>query len=469
MFGPIAPPSALTPHHQGLLAIRFRSSVDELLGAGDPAASEAPGIARLLELHAADRLRGTTALHPEVDHRIAAERRRALRDHLVIAAAHRGGTRAHARAFLVDVGPRSSVFDDLSERLGADRHVESVGPVPIRYLMAGRASAADGGLVAPVTRNWHLARIAWEPDQRRGYRDAASIRVGVLDSGVDRDHPALRRTVRGYVHRYPGLAKVSARDHLGHGTHVSGIIGGRDPGVDLHGVCRAQIRVWKIFGDQPQLDPSLNLFYYLVEPTLYWRALHACVVEKIDVLNLSLGGTTMDRQIEKPLFDDLLARGTAIVAATGNMRQSGSPRCFPAALPKVIAVGATDENDVVAPFSSRARHMALTAPGVGIWSSLPRYPGNPMFAAVTTAGKTPHRGAPKPRNRHFDAWPGTSMAAPLVAGAVALLLANRGPMSSEEARTALMKAADRVPSMKGKRWTPDYGAGRLNIQRLLAE
>ncbi len=458
-FGQIAPPLALPPHHPGLLAVRFRDSL---------AGANAPGIVRLLEHHRAGRLRRVTPLHPDVARQIDDQGCRSLAEQLRIASRYSGPTARHARTFLVDAGARQAMADDLADRLAADPQVESVGRVPIRFLTARAGKALPADLVPPPLRNWHLGQIGWRPAERRGFRDAPGVRVAVLDSGVDVDHPALEGRIRRYVYRYPKLAALSGQDHVGHGTHVSGIIGGNDRGAELHGMCRADLRVWKIFDDAPELDPTLGLFYYLVNPTLYWRALHACIVERVDVLNLSLGGTTMDDHIEGPLFHDLLAQGTTIVAAVGNMRQNGSPRCFPAALPHVIAVGATDQHDIVAPFSSRARHLALAAPGVGIWSSLPRYPGSPMFAA-TRAGNRFRRGKPTPRNQRFDAWPGTSMAAPLVTGAVAVLIANRGRVSCAEARTLLMRSSDRVPGMKGKRWTPDYGAGRLNLQRLLAE
>jgi hypothetical protein len=60
------------------------------------------------------------------------------------------------------------------------------------------------------------------------------------------------------------------------------------------------------------------------------------------------------------------------------------------------------------------------------------------------------------------------MATPHVTGSVALLRANKGHLNPSEARLALMRTADKVAGMDGSDFTSDYGAGRLNLERLLA-
>ncbi len=61
------------------------------------------------------------------------------------------------------------------------------------------------------------------------------------------------------------------------------------------------------------------------------------------------------------------------------------------------------------------------------------------------------------------------MATPHVTAAVALLRANRPEITGDEVRAHLMRTADRVTGMQGEVFTPDYGAGRLNLHRLLTE
>ena len=176
----------------------------------------------------------------------------------------------------------------------------------------------------------------------------------------------------------------------------------------------------------------------------------------------------MRKSQERILYDDLIAQGATLVAAMGNARAAGSPPSYPAALPGVVAVGAVGLDDRVAPFSSRGRHIALSAPGVSIWSTLPNYAGQIGFHPRRGVRGAPRVGAAMPRNTGGDAWPGTSMATPHVTAAAALLLANRGAMSGSEVRQALMKSAGRLAGMKRNRWTPDHGAGMLDLAKLLA-
>lgn len=202
---------------------------------------------------------------------------------------------------------------------------------------------------------------------------------------------------------------------------------------------------------------------------MYRRALADCLEQGVEVINLSIGGPGKPDPQEQDLFNLLLANGTTIVAAMGNERQFGSPTSFPAAIPGVIAVGATSLNDRVARFSNRGNHISLGAPGVAIWSTLPTYPGQLGFEAVPGPGGLPLEGKPLRRETDYDAWDGTSMASPHVAAAAALLVANRGKMSPAAVRTQLMQTADRVAGMQGRDVHPDYGAGRLNLLRLLSE
>lgn len=357
----------------------------------------------------------------------------------------------------------------LRRLLERDPLVESVSPVPVRHLFR------DGGtkpVVSPLPpqRDWNLHRIGWhEARARQGFRDAANVVIGVLDTGVDPAHPALRGRVVRYVHRYRDVPDDAARrDIVGHGTHISGIMTARPPrGSSLHGMTAAQVHVWKVFRDEPILDPSGAIFMYPADPILLYRALQQCDRDRLDVINMSFGGASPPDPAEQAIYERLLARGTVLVSSMGNGRKAGSPTMYPAALPGIIAVGATDLNDVVAPFSSAGPHISLCAPGMSVWSTLPTYDGQVGYQVRRTASGRARRGAPMLRNSIYDAWPGTSVASPHVAASVALLLANHGKASPADIRQRLMETADRVPSMRGRGFDPDYGAGRLNLFRAL--
>lgn len=260
------------------------------------------------------------------------------------------------------------------------------------------------------------------------------------------------------------------QDIVGHGTHVAGTIGaaiGNKTGID--GICKCDLRIWKIFTDQPVYIEAQSAFIYVVDTLMYLRALGDCADEGIDVVNLSIAGTGSPTPQELQLFNILSASGTVVCAAMGNNRMIGSPTSYPAAIQDVIAVGATSVNDAVASFSNRGDHITLAAPGKGIWSMLPTYDGQSGFAALRLPDGAVKEGKPLRRERDYDSWDGTSMATPHVAAASALYIAKAGRSDGPTVKRALQKSADRVSGMSGKAFHPDYGAGRLNLAKLLSE
>jgi len=233
--------------------------------------------------------------------------------------------------------------------------------------------------------------------------------------------------------------------------------------LGINGICKCKLHAWKIFPDQAEF--SGEDFGYFVDPVMYRRALADCLEQDIDVINLSIGGPGEPDQQEQDLFDALLANGTTIVAAMGNEREEGSPISFPAAIPGVIAVGATSITDRITQFSNRGDHISLCAPGKGIWSTLPTYPGQFGFEAVRGPTGKWVEGKPLRRETDYDDWDGTSMASPHVAAAVALLVAKNGKTGPGATRTTLIGKLDAVPAMGGKKFDSDYGHGRLNLAR----
>jgi subtilisin family serine protease len=316
---------------------------------------------------------------------------------------------------------------------------------------------------------WNLRKIRWQ--EARGLRkfvEPESINVAVLDTGLDEQHPELR----DHVARYEWLPEVgsvsSPEDIVGHGTHVAGtIVADFNNTVGIHGICQCRLNAWKIFGDTANYYRSIGYYTYVVDPVMYLRALLDCLDADMDVINLSIGGPGKPSPQEQFAFDALLANGTAIVAAMGNERASGSPTSYPAAIPGVIAVTATRPNDTIANFSSRGKHATIAAPGVSIWSTLPSYPGNSGYEANRSSG-TVRQGKPLYREKDYDAWSGTSMASPHVAAATAVLLSSKGSMPVSSVEQALRDSAVKVADMRGQDFDHDFGSGRLDLESLLS-
>jgi hypothetical protein len=382
--------------------------------------------------------------------------------------AERRSPKQGAGSLLVELH-ESANLDALHETLMGDPHVEWVARVPTRYLVCAAGLGAGRSEPPPPSDLWNLRRIRLDQAARLpNFAEAYDVRVGVIDTGAQTDHPGLTDCVRDYVFDHHDVDDVDVRDVMGHGTHVSGVVGARRiNGTGSCGVCRCDLRVWKVYRNQAEYTKSANKFLYPLDPVMYRRALAEFAEEGVAVLNLSLGGVEPPDPVERELYDHLLKEGTAVVAAMGNDRANGSRTAYPAALPGVIAVGALDRTDQVWAGSSGGQHIALCAPGADVWSTVPTYPGQLMFDA-TTGADGPVEGKAYSRPMGYVAWPGTSVATPHVAAAAALLLATRGERSGKDVRELLMHSADRLPAMNGTSFHPDYGAGCLNLERLLS-
>lgn len=471
-------------YHEGMLILKLRGSAQTSValareGELERLALDHPGLYNLSVLERVGMIRRVIPLARPREGNVPVHGTRPLAMLSVgIASATSSGERRGGVSILEL--ERDADVPELQLALGRDPSVEWVSRVPARYWLAPRGTGRTGfpgrrrvtplAVPPPAGALWNLRRISWaEARALPTFSEAGEVRVAVLDTGVDPDHPELQGRIATYVYEHPDLPfPISAQDIVGHGTHVTGTIGARIGNeIGINGICECRIHVWKIFTDSPTATGSA--FEYLVDPVIYRRALADCADGGMDVLNLSIGGPAAPDPQEQALFDELLGGGTTVVAAMGNERQQGSPTSYPAAVPGVIAVGATSIDDSVAGFSSAGRHITLCAPGVGIWSTLPTYPGQLGFEAVQEPGGDIREGRPLTRETGYDAWSGTSMASPHVAASAALLLANRGRMDGAEVRERLMRTADRVPGMGGAEFNADYGAGRLNLLRLLGE
>jgi subtilisin family serine protease len=302
-------------------------------------------------------------------------------------------------------------------------------PRPRRMFAKRRAKQVD-----PLfTRQWgHAAVRIVQARQLASFVEATNVTVAVADSGIDEAHPDLAGVVAEYR---TFLNSEGKRDYAGHGTHVSGIIAARlNNGIGVAGLCAARLLVLKVLPGRVEWDAAA-----------YYRSLAYCL-GRARVLNLSLGDESFDPG-ESDVIADLIDGGIVVVAAMGNEYEEGNPLEYPAALEGVCAVGATDQADRRGEFSNTGRHISLCAPGVAIVSTTPTY----RYAY----GKS-----------DYDTWDGTSMAAPHVAAAAALLIAEEPALKPAQVIRKLQRGADRVAAMR-TRPSPSFGWGRLNIEAAL--
>jgi subtilisin family serine protease len=315
---------------------------------------------------------------------------------------------------------------------------------PVKYPMVARRGTATkrtragGASNDPLqSRQWgHSAVKIFQARSRTAFKDASGVVVAVVDTGIDEEHPDLQ----GSIHSYVNYLKPSEGDHdyVGHGTHVSGIIAAQiNNEVGVAGLCNARIMALKAL---PRKGNAWN-------PQAYYKALGHPIDTVAKVVNLSLGGEVDPG--ERDIVLDLLDAGITVVAAMGNEYEEGNPVEYPAAYPGVIAVGASDEVDRRASFSCTGKHIALVAPGERILSTVPHHPAE--YAADLL----------------YDSWPGTSMAAPHVAAAAALLIAKKPTITPADVRKRLTSSAEKT-SWQTRRPSSSYGHGRLDIAAALA-
>jgi hypothetical protein len=324
----------------------------------------------------------------------------------------------------------------LARDLMADPDVEYAYVPAVKHSLPAARRAKATGPDPLAARQWsHGAVQIHEARKRRGFKEATAVTVAIVDSGVDRKHPDLAASISHFENFLaPG---EDDRDYQGHGTHVAGIVAAIiNNNLGIAGLCQAKLAVLK---GLPRKGRPWNA-------TAYYRALARPLEIGARVVNLSLGGSIDPG--ERDIVLDLLDGGVVVVAAMGNEFEEGNPKSYPAAYDGVIAVGATDEVDRRASFSCTGPHISLVAPGERILSTVPRYPSE---LADTTL---------------YDSWPGTSMAAPHVAAAAALLLAKKPKLTPAQVRTRLTKTADKV-KWQSQRFDDEYGWGRLNIARAL--
>ncbi|HEV7238959.1 MAG TPA: S8 family serine peptidase [Thermoanaerobaculia bacterium] len=263
-----------------------------------------------------------------------------------------------------------------------------------------RAIAIDDGGGAGLTES--LPHIGADAVHLQGI-DGRGTTVAVLDSGIDTDHPAFTGRITGEAcfcdnlngtGCCPGGVTVrigtgSAEDDQGHGTHVAGIVSGVAPSTYLVAV--------KVLDSANRFN-SFTQIYRALE----WIADHR---PEVDAINMSLGSDALVTDADcgshavalglQPVISRLRERGVLIAASSGN--NGATDRMWlPACMSEVLGVGATFDNaDNVATFTNSSVSLDLLAPGVSITSTA-------RGGGTTTLS-------------------GTSMAAPHVAGLIALM------------------------------------------------
>ena len=197
----------------------------------------------------------------------------------------------------------------------------------------------------------------------QNFTQGEGIRVLVLDSGIDRDHPEFSANFEK-GQNFTGGNRNNFADENGHGTHVAGTIAGS---ARVLGVAPAvKILAGKV------CNTGCNSLGIL-------RGVEWGITEGVDVINMSLGGG-FGNEAGRRVYAKAEENNIVVVAASGN---DGERRnMFPASYPEVFSVGAVDFDLQIASFSNWNDHLDLVAPGVNVFSAVPRGSGRSASAAI---------------------------------------------------------------------------------------
>ncbi|MCH5248807.1 MAG: S8 family serine peptidase [Lachnospiraceae bacterium] len=243
-------------------------------------------------------------------------------------------------------------------------------------------------------QQWHHNTVntveAW--DAAKG----AGVTVAVLDSGVDYNHPDLNIGDLNHISTYDD----DGYDDNGHGTHCAGIIAALQNGLNGVGIApEATIYSVKILDAQGEGTTVTAV-----------QGMRSAISKNVDVMSMSFGSFCYDALFQKEITA-AAGKGIVMIAAAGN--EATSQKVYPAAYDNVVAVAATDRYDEITEFSNYGSWVDIAAPGDNIYSTLP--------------------------NRAFGNESGTSMACPIVAATVALMLSNNSTLKGMDSKAGAAK------------------------------
>ncbi|MFE3070430.1 S8 family serine peptidase [Streptomyces sp. NPDC059247] len=286
------------------------------------------------------------------------------------------------------------------------------------------------------TRQVH-APEAWAA----GY-DGTGTQVAVLDTGADAEHPDLKGRITASENF---TDSETTGDHQGHGTHTLSTVGGS--GAASEGRKKGVAPGAALLNGKVLDDSGSGAASWII------AGMEWAVAQGADVVSMSLGSPEpTDCTDPMSLAAEELARdeGTLFVVAAGNSGPALNTVSSPGCAPSVLTVGATDRDDSTAYFSSRGPTIGnhtlkpeIAAPGVGI-------------SAAAAGGRGVYA---------YRSMSGTSMAAPHVAGAAAIVKQRHPDWTARQIKAALVASAD--SSVPGD--VREVGGGRLDVRAAIGQ
>lgn len=224
----------------------------------------------------------------------------------------------------------------------------SISPSPAVSPIASASPASDQAVPWGITKI--SASSAWS------FSRGENIKVAVVDTGIDTNHPDLINNIAGCVNLIS--TNLTCEDDNGHGTHVSGTIAAEDNNLGVVGVAPSS----KIYAVKV-LDSDGGGYISDIIEGIQWA-----VDNQMQIINLSLGTSSDITAFHNAVINAKNA-GVLVVAAAGNSGSRNNTVKYPAKYAEVIAVAAIDKNDSVPYWSSRGIEVDIAAPGKDVYST----------------------------------------------------------------------------------------------------
>jgi len=260
------------------------------------------------------------------------------------------------------------------------------------------------------------------------------VRVGIIDTGICTNHPDLKNRIKDGIN-FSGGSRNNIEDENGHGTHIAGIVAAERNGIGVVGVApKAKLYIVKAFGKDGKTD------YDAIE-----KGINYLSEKRADVINMSFSSGVSSAKY-RSLIWEIHKKGITMICAAGNDGELGDNSIgYPANFPETVAVSAVDINKNIADFSSRGRSAEICAAGIDVYSTY--------------------------LNGGYATLSGTSMACPIITGAVAILMAKGyiryGRRLTPDEIRLLLNIYTENPAVKGR--DKRYGYGIFSFGRIGSE
>lgn len=349
------------------------------------------------------------------------------------------------RIYTIEVGADANI-DAFVQELESKSFIEYAEPSPrMELLYVPNDPLADPSENVQDNLKVVKAYDAWEIEQG----DSTMV-IGVLDTGINMNHEDLKGNIYlnaadpingfdddgdGYIDNYMGWDFAyndnDPNDTNGHGTQVAGIAAARtNNGMGIAGIgFNTKFMPIKVFDEHNTFQDGYTAILYAAQ-------------KGCKVINLSWGNAGEYSQYAEDIIKTVvLDMDVVVVAAAGNSNKN--EEYFPASYEYVLSVANTTKADIKAEGSTFSPYIDLSAPG---------------FNIVTTSG-----------NAYGPSY-GTSMAAPAVAGAAALIRARYPQLNALQVMERLRATADDIYHVgNNQQYKELLGKGRLNILRALTD